>query len=251
MPVRAYVLLSLLFCPLVVAAQSVSVGSYSYSYSAGPRTNLPFSATFESKTVQTLADGTTVTTTSKTKEARDSQGRTLHQVTRTLPDGQETIQTFVNDPHDRTTMNWSNTSTVASVDHLPDPVQISRQAAASPSKQQARPEPAERPSVQREKLGSRTILGVYAEGTRNTMVVPMGYEGNDRPLTVVTEEWRSPDLGITLSTSRDDPRRGHYTNEVTELDRGEPDPALFQPPAGYTLQDRETGLNETLANRDF
>jgi len=232
-PVRASLLLFLLTCPLVLAAQSGFGGSYSYSYSGVPLPNLPYTATFESKTVQTLADGTTITSTLETKEARDSQGRTLHQVVRTLPDGNQFTQTFVSDPINRTMTNWSSGSTVASVNHMPDPGEIHQHANVSPKKQQT--QAANRPNVQ---LGSKTIFGVVAEGTRSTRVIPAGSQGNDRPITVVTEEWRSPDLGIMLSLSRDDPRNGHNTQEVTALDRGEPDPALFQPPAGYTLQDR-------------
>jgi hypothetical protein len=238
-PIRAYLLLSILACPVVTGAQSGYISSYSYSYSGTPLPNLPYTATFESKTVQTLADGTTVTTTVKTREARDSHGRTFHQVTRALPDGSQLSNTFVTDLVDHTAINWSSGSTVAMVDHLPDSPPIRRQTAAPPTKQQAQPEPAARPSQQKESLGSKTILGVVAEGTRVTRVISAGSEGNDRPITVVYEAWRSPDLGIMLSTSRDDPRNGHITQEVTELDRGEPDPALFQPPAGYTLQDRD------------
>jgi hypothetical protein len=236
MRLRTYLLLSLLSLPLSLAAQSV--GSFSYSYSGVPRPNLPYSATFESKTVQTLGDGTNITTTLKTKEARDSQGRTVHQVTRTLPDGSQFTQTFASDPINHTTTNWSSASTDATVEHLPDPSERRERANSSAAKQSSRPQPAARPSVQRETLGTKTILGVVAEGTRSTRVIPVGTEGNDRPMTVVTEEWRSPDLGIMLSLSRDDPRNGHTTQEVTELDRGEPDPALFQPPANYTVKDR-------------
>jgi hypothetical protein len=229
-PVRARLLLSIVTCPLVLTAQN---------YSGVPRANLPYSATFEIKTVRTLADGTTITTTLKTKEARDSQGRTLHQTTRTMPGGSKLTETFVSDLNDRTTTNWSSASTVASVDHL-DPGQIRPRSTVFPTKQQARPATA-RPNDQRETLGTKTILGLVAEGTRLTRVIPAGFEGNDRAMTIVFEQWKSPDLGIMLSSTRDDPRNGHITQEVTELDRGEPDPSLFQPPAGYTLQER----NET------
>jgi hypothetical protein len=53
-----------------------------------------------------------------------------------------------------------------------------------------------RPEV--EKLGQETIDGVYAEGERITTVIRSGTQGNDRDITVVTERWRSPDLGIEV-----------------------------------------------------
>jgi hypothetical protein len=35
----------------------------------------------------------------------------------------------------------------------------------------------------------------------------------------------------------DDPRTGRSTTEVTDVQRTAPDPALFQPPAGFTLHE--------------
>ncbi len=35
----------------------------------------------------------------------------------------------------------------------------------------------------------------------------------------------------------DDPRTGRTTMEVEELSRTEPDPSLFAPPEGYTVED--------------
>jgi hypothetical protein len=70
------------------------------------------------------------------------------------------------------------------------------------------------------------------------MTIPEGAEGNDRPMTTVSETWRSPDLNINLLTVNEDPRSGTRTNEVTDLDRAEPDPGVFQVPDGYTLKDQ-------------
>jgi hypothetical protein len=44
-------------------------------------------------------------------------------------------------------------------------------------------------------------------------------------------------------TNDDDPRTGTRITEVTNLDRGEPNPALFQVPEGYTMRDRYPGKN--------
>ena len=45
----------------------------------------------------------------------------------------------------------------------------------------------------------------------------------------------------------DDPRYGLRTEEVTQLDRAEPDPALFRIPAGYTIREQEVTLPEPLS----
>jgi hypothetical protein len=63
-----------------------------------------------------------------------------------------------------------------------------------------------------------------------------GKIGNDRPILVVHEEWRSPELKIVRTIDRD-PRTGEQTMELQNLVRIDPDPALFQAPAGYKVQD--------------
>jgi hypothetical protein len=90
--------------------------------------------------------------------------------------------------------------------------------------------------VEREQSGGKTLAGVYAEGIRVTRTIPEG--GNDRPMITVVETWYSPELKITLFSVNSDPRTGTRTNEVTELDRAEPDPAVFQVPEGYTVKDQ-------------
>jgi hypothetical protein len=96
--------------------------------------------------------------------------------------------------------------------------------------------PRPRPNVSREKLGGKTIDGIYAEGTRTTTVYPTGTQGNDRDITVVSERWISPELGVEVLVKTSDPRSGETTTEVQNLNRAEPDPALFEVPADYKIQ---------------
>ena len=49
-----------------------------------------------------------------------------------------------------------------------------------------------------ETLPARQIEGVSAEGTRTTRTIPAGAIGNERPIVMVTEEWRSPDLQVLV-----------------------------------------------------
>jgi hypothetical protein len=104
-------------------------------------------------------------------------------------------------------------------------------------------DPNHRPTTQSEKLGGKTFAGVYAEGTKLTITYPVGYEGNDRPIVNVRETWTAPDLKIIVYTTDDDPRTGSRTTELINLDRAEPDPALFQVPEGYTINDQYPGSN--------
>jgi hypothetical protein len=94
-----------------------------------------------------------------------------------------------------------------------------------------------RAEISNEQLGTQTIEGVLAEGTRMTTTYPVGSLGNDRPVTTVTETWTSREIGMVVLTRTSDPRRGETTMKLTNISRAEPDPSLFQPPAGYAMVD--------------
>jgi hypothetical protein len=90
-------------------------------------------------------------------------------------------------------------------------------------------------SVQ-ETLQDRVIDGVLATGSRRTTTIAAGAIGNERPITIVSEEWFSPDLQILVMTERTDPRLGRSTYRVSNINRNEPDPTLFQVPSDYILR---------------
>jgi hypothetical protein len=87
-----------------------------------------------------------------------------------------------------------------------------------------------------EQLGTRMVEGVEAVGTRVTQVIPAGTIGNDKDLLSTRETWFSPDLKIIVSSIRNDPRFGEIRYTLTNVQLTEPNPSLFQPPAGYTVQ---------------
>ena len=90
-----------------------------------------------------------------------------------------------------------------------------------------------------ESLGSQVVNGVMADGTRVTTTIPAGDFGNDRPITSVTESWYSPELHLTVIYKRTDPREGDVTTQYMGIKRVEPDPSVFQVPAGYTLNQNQ------------
>nr|HEV7952868.1 hypothetical protein [Candidatus Acidoferrales bacterium] len=90
-----------------------------------------------------------------------------------------------------------------------------------------------------EALGSQVVNGVMADGMRTTYTIPAGDFGNDRPITSTTESWYSPDLHLTVMYKRSDPREGDVVTQYTGIKRAEPDPSLFQMPAGYTLNQNQ------------
>jgi hypothetical protein len=90
-----------------------------------------------------------------------------------------------------------------------------------------------------EDLGSTTILGIKAHGSRSTWTIPVGEIGNDKPLVHSYENWFADGLAIEVRDVDDDPQQGKRTMELVKLDQGEPDPAIFQPPEGYEIVTEE------------
>jgi hypothetical protein len=164
-------------------------------------------------------------------------------------DGQahESISVSVSDPVARTNTNWAvgneDLQKVAQVYHQPEPLPAVKRQPPS-AEELARQQAARAIQAARQKqnkfedLGVKQINGITAHGTRTTQTVLAGEAGNDQPLVVVREMWRSSDFDLLLYAMTDDPRRGRTAMEFEELNQGEPDPALFAPPAGYTVQER-------------
>jgi hypothetical protein len=91
-------------------------------------------------------------------------------------------------------------------------------------------------ATKKEDLGQRVIEGLTAKGTRTTTDIAAGAIGNELPITVTGEEWVSVDLKVLVMTRHADPRTGETTYRLTGIVRGEPDPSLFEPPAGVSVK---------------
>jgi hypothetical protein len=89
-------------------------------------------------------------------------------------------------------------------------------------------------------LEHKTIEGIPVDGRQTTEVIPAGKIGNELPITITSEEWRSPDLKVLVFTRHSDPRTGESTYKLTNVVRAEPDPSLFIVPPDYTVKD--TGI---------
>ena len=96
-----------------------------------------------------------------------------------------------------------------------------------------------------EDLGTQTIEGVSAKGTRKTITIPAGQIGNEQPINIVSETWYSPELQLTVMSKRNDPRVGETEFRMTNIQRVEPDASLFQPPPGVEI------LSPKMREREF
>jgi len=83
----------------------------------------------------------------------------------------------------------------------------------------------------------KTIEGVAADGRKTTTTIPAGTIGNEQPIVITSEEWRSPELNVLVLTKHADPRTGESTYRLQNIVRAEPDRSLFMVPADYTVKD--------------
>ena len=227
------------------------------SRSANPVTGAPYSGEIVTETVQTLADGTHIThTMTPTKVYRDSFGRTREERSPFQgpadqpPNATERpILIEITDPVGQVKYTLDVRGKVAHRQMLLAPVAVQgttgggrAQAFVSQPKQAELATPATEPKAPQtvhEKLENQIIEGVLAEGTRTTTTWPEGSMGNDRPIVVVRENWRSPELKVPLLNKSMDPRSGERTEKLTNISRSEPDQSLFQPPPDYTIVDEK------------
>jgi TonB family protein len=193
----------------------------------------PFSATTMMDNIHTLADGTTVTTKTMTTIARDSKGRTHNEnryYLRPLDRGEGRIRDItIFDPVARTRTTLDPATQQATVVTLP-PLLPQVQLTGRPPTATVRPDP------EREDLGFSSIEGVSVHGFRRSRTIPPGGDGNDRAITVTDEYWYSEELHMNITVKHTDPRHGTQFVTLTQLKRDEPDPKMFEIPAGYTVQ---------------
>ncbi len=196
-------------------------------------TGAPFSGTEVTVHTQTLPNGNVIQRQEQTTLYRDSQGRVRAEITRTGPNGANHTMVEIADPVAgvRRTLNAQNKTAFETA--MPN-----RQNRANGGA--ARPNPAGRrnrdsANIVREDLGTQTIAGVAATGTRVTHTIPANTIGNAQPIQIVRETWVSTDLKVPVMVKTTDPRFGATVTQLSNVSRAEPDASLFQTPAGYTV----------------
>lgn len=248
-----YALLGLIpFLGMAAVAQdtvytSVSSGVYSGSahFGAPPPevqavAGAPYSAEETLTMIQTLADGTHLTRLSSTRKLyRDAAGRTRTE--RSLPGASRKqkadvpVIVEITDPVEHVRYTFDSVNQVAHKQALAAPERDHAVKRTAPRAAPGQPAGDDAPQFSHQKLESQNMEGLLVEGTRFTTVYPAGSEGNDRPITVVRENWFSAELQVTVLSTDNDPRNGESTRKLVNIDRGEPDPSLFLPPATYTV----------------
>ncbi len=200
-----------------------------------PIPNVPFSAVIQVERSLVRPDGSVMKVKTVRQIGRDSRGRIHNELRTLLPASSsqsppiqrirlydpETRVSTVLDPSEQTF--WSRP-----VNRPPAtmPPALFEATPASSTLQQNE-------FTTKEDLGVQEISGVSAHGVRQTQKIPAEGSGAGNEITVTDEYWYSDDLRINLLIKHSDPRTGSVVMTVADIQRAEPDRALFEIPAGY------------------
>jgi hypothetical protein len=226
----------------------------------------PYSAQAVTEVTQILSDGNRIVNTNSAAVYRDGEGRTRREQTLKAigvfsPSG-EPFQTisindpvagvgYVLEPQSRTArkiqgfrMEANSGAGIKTItkDGETQNFTFNRTPSGEVQLKQATGEMRRRESKEqkgwvKEDLGTQTVEGVNAVGTKITITIPAGQIGNERPIEIVDERWFSPDLQTMVMTRHSDPRAGETVYRLTNINRVEPDHSLFEVPADYTLRE--------------
>ncbi len=211
--------------------------------------NAPYSADATTTTTQVLADGNRIEQSTAQKLYRDSAGRERREESvlaigaLAQPDVPRTIT--ISDPVER--VSYSLNPQAHTARRTPGAgmgltyvgtnktftLSFPNYSVTLPNWTEA-PKPAAQ-NAGRQDLGTQTIEGVMAQGTRTTETIPAGQIGNLLPINIVDEAWYSPELKMNILTTHTDPRSGEVVYKLTNINRGEQPQSLFEPPADYTV----------------
>ncbi len=222
-----------------VAARDGGVREVLESIVIPPIPHAPFTATLATEWVKYGADGATVTLVNQRRIARDGRGRIYGERWWLVPKGGKVESTMnwiqLTDPKQRTLYNCSTEKHICDL-LIYDPADAL--SAMSPRRGSSGPLPNGDGNAEWEDLGTRNIAGIDTVGIRETATTDAGTMGNDQPVISTSESWHSEQLGINLLSIRTSPFFGKQTFTITELTAAEPDPQLFQLPAGFKINDQ-------------
>lgn len=234
--------------------------------------NAPFSGEMVCENVQTLADGNRIVQRTTTMIYRDGAGRIRRESSGKIRSAEgsdareyKTItildnagQTIMLDPQNRTARK-----VFSAKQPLMERVITARSSNSDPAANKAAIAMGNtcgpgfikpvlgfiaNSEIKDESLGTQTIEGVAAEGTRITHTIQAGSIDNERSIEIVFERWYSQELQLFVLTKTSDPRSGESTGRMTNINLGEPDATLFEIPADYKVTELKPVISDNSAN---
>jgi len=249
------------------AGGKVLTSSYNYVYTTniGEREAIkgaPYSATAVTESTQVLADGNRIVNKSASSVARDSEGRTR----RDMPKGLGPLRAdlpqmvMISDPVSNADYMLNPKEKTADVMNRLGGKEVFFEQTGKDNKERHELEQKMKiktkveqtgafhlegggevrraefgGEVKHEDLGTQVIEGVSCTGKRESVTIPAGAIGNERPIETASETWTSSDLHTVVLSKHSDPRFGETVYRLTDIQRSEPDPSLFQVPSDYRI----------------
>ena len=199
--------------------------------------NAPFSLTLHTEWVQFMRNGGTLTTANSRPIMRDREGRIYMERWLLVPKGGDIPSQMtaiqIDDPISGkfyTCFPREKTCTVQT--------SVRGLRHYDPTGFKSGPLPSGKGAFTHEDLGTDSIAGLPVHSYRDTTTINPGVLGNDLAMVTVREFRYSSELGFNLASVLETPQVGRQLFTVTELTTNDPDPAYFQPPAGYRLLDK-------------
>src|ERR1035438_8445388 len=218
------------------------------TYTAAPQPHAPYAATLvTSMRYLDPATGKVKITSRSTLQARDSAGRRRDETESPLPDGHGGVtmvhEVSVSDPVSHCSFRWMEPwvapgKPTSVVTCMPRTLHYNSQDLYADMLVSETKEVYSGDRVDRlEPLGKRVLGDLVAVGIRHTTTNSQ----SGQTLKSVTELWYSPELKELLEMKEiPDPTSAAAPSqtpdfELTQIERKEPDPALFYPPAEYVI----------------
>jgi hypothetical protein len=197
-------------------------------------TGKPYSASSTTEIVQTLSDGNRIVQHSSSIIYRDGEGRTRREQTFPSFDGKTgETKIFIDDPVAKTAYVLDPHEKIAHTVSSSREVMLKLERSNDTMANVKLPKLDEQHDIVTDPLGTKNIQGVSCIGKRQTITIPAGQVGNERPIAIVTETWTSPDIEAIVESTTTDPRFGQSTYTLNNLQLKDQPIALFTLPNNY------------------
>jgi hypothetical protein len=220
---------SLLILAVVSSAAPAAVAQAADVF-VTPIPNAPFSGMIHVERSVVRPDGSVISRKTVRNIARDTQGRIRNEYRMLLPvsstETPQVTQVLIYDPQTRTsTMLYPSqqTFTTGTVNRPPETVPPGHLGNGVPPND----------FTKEEDLGVHDMAGVMAHGVREVQTIPAEKSSTGKEIVITDEYWYSDELRINVVIKHSDPRTGSVAMIVSQVNRNEPDPALFVVPDGF------------------
>lgn len=197
----------------------------------------PYSAVETTESITTLLDGNRIVRTYSARYFRDSQGRTRVEQSAGSPlrgrnepiyihvqiDDPVSARSYHLDPQEKHFASYPAPRIDVVQGSIASPLHVIQLGSRTLAQVVDESVP----------LGEKIIEGLKAVGSRLDRTIDAGDIGNERPITVTSEQWFIPELGVLVFAHQQSPVGTDITYRLEHIERAEPAPGLFAVPSDY------------------